>query len=494
MGGMVAVRKRGAALLALLMVTAITPAAAASGAGEDAASGRAAGPLTVRVVANGEAAGRAPGPVIDGGATVTWSYRVTNAGSSSLWSLYVWHDGIGAAGCPNRSVAPGETVRCSGSSTALPGEHALAVTAWAWDDAGAEAVARAVAHYVGTGSGPVTTPALDLEAFVAGQDADTPPGVVVPPGTPLSYRYRVRNTGDVPLVGVWVHDEAFGAITCPARSLAPGEEMTCRATRQAEEGLRGWVAQVYSWDSTGMQATDRDSLNYLGADPAQGVAIEALVEGFDGDTPPGPRVHRPGETIAFTYVVVNTGGVPLSRIRVFDRVLGAIACAGTTLDPGEMMTCDASAVARLGQFSSVGRVTARAGTVVVGDSDPIHYHVREEPRIHHLAVEVTVNGREADDAASAPPIPVGDAVEFVYTITYTGNNLVYNLTIHDPFVPGNLISCMGDRTLSAGERLRCAATMPAAVGPNASLVTVVSWDADGRRVTAQDEAHYYGMA
>jgi hypothetical protein len=25
-------------------------------------------------------------------------------------------------------------------------------------------------------------------------------------------------------------------------------------------------------------------------------------------------------------------------------------------------------------------------------------------------------------------------------------------------------------------------------------VRVVSWDADGRRVTAQDEAHYYGMA
>ena len=147
---------------------------------------------------------------------------------------------------------------------------------------------QAVAHYVGTGSGPVATPALDLEAFVAGQDADTPPGVVVLPGTPLSYRYRVRNTGDVPLISIWVQDEAFGAITCPTPRLAPGEEMTCRARRRAESGLRGWVAQVHSWDSTGVQATDRDSLNYLGADPAQGVAIEARVEGLRRHSAQGP--------------------------------------------------------------------------------------------------------------------------------------------------------------------------------------------------------------
>lgn len=485
---------RGAALaLAVVMlVSAGGGVGAAPGTATSAATGT--GPLTVRVVANGEAAGRAPGPSIDAGTTVTWSYRVTNSGSSSLWALYLWHDGIGAAQCPTRAMAPGETVRCSGASTALPGEHAGAVTAWAWDDVGDEAVAEAVAHYVGTGSGPVANPAVDLEAFVAGQDADTPPGMIVLPGTALSYRYRVRNTGDVPLAGIWVRDEAFGAITCPTPRLAPGEEMTCRARRQAEDGLRGWTAQVYAWDARGTQATDLDSLNYLGADPAQGVAIEALVEGFDGDTPPGPRVHRPGETIAFSYVVINTGGLPLSRIRVVDRVLGEVACGGSTLGPGEMMTCTASTVARLGQFSSAGRVTARAGTVAVRDSDPIHYHVREEPRIHRLALEVTVNGREADDAASAPLVPVGDPVELVYTINYTGNNLVYNLIIQDPFVPGSLISCNGDRTLSAGEALRCTATVPAAAGPNASLVTVVSWDADGRRVTAQDEAHYYGMA
>ncbi len=65
--------------------------------------------------------------------------------TANLWSLYLWHDGIGAARCPDRLSLPGETVRCSGSST---GVRALpwAVTAWAWDDAGAAAAGRAVAH------------------------------------------------------------------------------------------------------------------------------------------------------------------------------------------------------------------------------------------------------------------------------------------------------------------------------------------------------------
>ena len=158
------------------------------------------------------------------------------------------------------------------------------------------------------------------------------------------------------------------------------------------------------------------------------------------------------------------------------------------------MTCRASAVARLGEFVSAGRVTAMAGSVTVSDSDPIYYHVRQQPRIHHLALEVTVDGRDADDAASAPSIPVGGAVRFVYLVTYTGNNIVYNVTIQDPFVAPSLLSCDGDRILQSGETLRCTATVLATAGPFASLVTAVSWDADGRRVSAEDWVHYYGMA
>jgi hypothetical protein len=205
-------------------------------------------------------------------------------------------------------------------------------------------------------------------------------------------------------------------------------------------------------------------------------------------------VRQPGETILFTYVVTNTGGVPLSAVQVTDDVLGPVDCPYAALAVGETLTCTATTVARLGQFASAGRVTAESAAGQMTASDPIYYHVRSEPRIHNLALEVTVNGRDADDAASAPSIAVGRSVRFVYLITYTGNNIVYNLTIQDAFVASSLLSCNGDRTLNAGETLRCTATVRATAGSYASLVTAVSWDADGRRVSAEDWVHYYGMA
>ncbi len=496
--------RRGPAALVLatamlLVASTGAPAESAWGgpaAGSATAEGGAAstpGPLAVTVTANGEPAGAAPGPSIAAGREVAWAYEVTNTGAANLWALYLWHDGVGAAVCPDRSLAPGETVRCTSVALAEAGAHSSEVHAWAWDDAGTQAVGEAVACYTGLGSAATPAPAIDLEAFAAGKDADTAPGPVVTPGRALTFRFRVRNTGNVTLWGVWVRDRVLGSITCPTDTLAPGERMICTLTHTAEVGAHAFTAQAGASDAAGTVVRDEDLVHYFGAAPVPSVDVEALVEGFDGDVEPGPRVARPGETIAFTYLVTNTGGLPLARVRVGDDAPRTVTCPTRTLSPGESMTCTASTVAQLGGFSSIARVTARSGATVVSDSDPIYYHVRSEPRIHHLTVEVTVNGWEADDP-TGPSIAVGRSASFVYVITYTGNNIVYNVTIEDPFVPGTRLTCAGDRQLAAGETLRCTATMPVTAGQYASLVTVVSWDADGRRVTAEDRVHYYGMA
>jgi len=452
------------------------------------------GPLELTVSVDGAPAGPAPGPDVAAGTALAWAYEVTNTGTGNLWALYIWHDGGGPADCPDRSLAPGETVRCTAASTAEVGEYVRAVHAWAWDDVGAEAAAVAAAHYVGIGAAFIPAPAIDLETYVGGEDADSPPGPVLVSGSSVEFRYVARNTGNVELWGLWVRDGALGTITCPTRYLRPGDTVTCTTTRTVGTGVFGTAVEAHGWDAFGGEVVDEDPYHYVGATGTPSVEIEALVEGFDGDSPPGPRVRQPGETILFTYLVANTGGTPLTEVRVTDDALGVVSCPGTALAVGEAMTCNGSTVARLGNFASAGRVTADSASGPVTDSDPIYYHVRSEPRIHNLALEVTVNGRDADDAASAPSIPVGNSARFTYAVTYTGNNIVYNVTVQDPFVPESRISCNGDRTLSAGQTLRCTATVPATAGPYASLITVVSWDADGRRVTAEDWVHYYGMA
>jgi hypothetical protein len=495
-------RRRAAALvLAMLLVVWAGPPAGAAGdlsaaQGMVASEGdpsAAAGPLTISATADGQPAGAAPGPSVEAGATVSWAYGVRNEGPGNLWALYLWHDGVGAADCPDRVLAPGETVRCTATGTAEAGAHAAPVRAWAWDAGGAQAGGEGVACYTVLAPAVVPAPAIDLEFFAAGQDADAPPGPVITPGEVVTFRYRVRNTGNVTVRGLGVRDQALGAIACPTRVLAPGEQVLCTVQRSAEEGAHSSSAEARGSDAAGTVVVDRDLVHYYGAAPVPSITIEALVEGFDGDVAPGPRVGLPGAAIAFTYLVNNTGGLPLTQVRVTDETRGAVACPSRRLAPGTSMTCTASTVGQLGEFASAGRVTARAGAAPVGDSDPIYYHVRSEPRIHHLAVEVTVNGREADDP-TGPNLVVGSSAHFAYTIAYTGNNIVYNVMVEDPFVPEALLSCDGDRTLNAGETLRCTASVLVVAGQYASLVTVVSWDADGRRVTAEDRVHYYGMA
>ncbi len=143
-------------------------------------------------------------------------------------------------------------------------------------------------------------------------------------------------------------------------------------------------------------------------------------------------------------------------------------------------------------FFKVGETSIELLLPTAEDSPVAKFLENKGEGFHHLALEVTVNGRDADDAASGPSISVGGSASFAYLITYTGNNIVYDLQILDPQVPESRISCSGDRTLRAGETLRCSATVAALSGPHSALVTAVSWDANGRRVTAEDWVYYLG--
>jgi hypothetical protein len=84
-----------------------------------------------------------------------------------------------------------------------------------------------------------------------------------------------------------------------------------------------------------------------------------------------------GDPVAWTYVVVNTGLVPLESIAVTDSDPGVtVSCPRSSLDSApDGMTCTAAATAEPGQYANLGSVTAVAavGGDQVSDSDPSHY-------------------------------------------------------------------------------------------------------------------------
>jgi hypothetical protein len=69
---------------------------------------------------------------------------------------------------------------------------------------------------------------------------------------------------------------------------------------------------------------EREVMPYAGR-RAMTAAIQVIkfVNGDDADTAPGPHVPA-GSTVTFTYVVTDTGDVPLANVTLTDSTLGTI--------------------------------------------------------------------------------------------------------------------------------------------------------------------------
>jgi uncharacterized repeat protein (TIGR01451 family) len=102
------------------------------------------------------------------------------------------------------------------------------------------------------------------------------------------------------------------------------------------------------------------------------VQIKKATNGQDADEAPGPTVTV-GSQVTWTYVVTNTGTVPLSGVSVADKPNGPVACPKSSLAASESMTCTATGKAILGQYTNVGTVTASWASGTVTDDDLSHY-------------------------------------------------------------------------------------------------------------------------
>lgn len=119
-----------------------------------------------------------------------------------------------------------------------------------------------------------------------------------------------------------------------------------------------------------------------------GIEIVKKINGEDANEAPGVAV-KAGSDMSITFEVKNTGNVPLKDIKVTDNVIAAdqITCPGTTLAPGESMTCTATLTAPQAgqQHTNVGTVEGTPdtpgipNTPPVKDEDPGNAHVPGEP-------------------------------------------------------------------------------------------------------------------
>jgi hypothetical protein len=273
--------------------------------------------------------------------------------------------------------------------------------------------------------GPTPAPAITIEKATNGQDADVPTGPVVPAGSTVNFTYLVTNTGNVALTNVVVTDDQGVAVSCPLTTLPVGpgnNSMTCTGSTIATAGQYANVGRACG-DGAGQNVCDEDPSHHFGANPI--IDIEKATNGQDADDPTGPVVLI-GTTVAFTYLVTNTGNVDLSNVTVMDDQGVTVSCPQVSLAVGESMTCTGSTTATAGQYANVG--------TACGDGTGSQQHVCNEDPSHHFGadpgidIEKATNGQDADDPNDAPQINAGDQVTWSYTVTNSGNVAL------DPFV------------------------------------------------------------
>jgi hypothetical protein len=136
------------------------------------------------------------------------------------------------------------------------------------------------------------------------------------------------------------------------------------------------------------------SINFAtAAESNPAIDIEILTNGLTGDTATCPKVcvcstltRNVGSTVIWTYIVTNTGDVPLTNVQVQDnRNYGVVnditdiisnGNNDATLDVGESWTYKSTGVAALGDHTNLGEVVASYAsgpTDIVMDTAECHY-------------------------------------------------------------------------------------------------------------------------
>jgi uncharacterized repeat protein (TIGR01451 family) len=246
----------------------------------------------------------------------------------------------------------------------------------------------------------------------------TPSAAAVEVGHPVTYTYRVTNTGNVSLSGLVAMDDKLGAVTLDATTLATGASTQGELTYTVlESDLPGPL--VNSVEVTGTTPLGGHAHVAHGAQVAltssPAIELSKMASAASAEV---------GHIITYTYRVTNTGDVGLTGITVTDSELGAVTLDAASLAPGAstqgQLTYTVVESDLPGPLLNTAQAVGSPATgSQVSDSDSASVSLTSHPNI---AVSKT---------ASAASVEVGHTITYTYRVTNTGNVLLRAITAVD---------------------------------------------------------------
>ncbi|BBH67491.1 hypothetical protein ACTI_41760 [Actinoplanes sp. OR16] len=422
--------------------------------------------LTVAVTSTSRPGGVLAGDRIDG------QYRVRNTGNVTMSDVAVTDTLGGAAVCPYAVLTVGGFMDCDATGytvTQADADAGASVTGTVNVDGRAPAQSAATRQATAAVSVPVAAGVARLT--VAGTPSVAPAdhrnGVEV--GDRISYTFAVANPGTLTMRDIAVQDSRFGAAGCPYDTLAPGGTMTCTtlASYRVTDADVTTGADIRNQVEVTARAGGQDhrfgpvelAVPVLVAAPALWVRTTVTVS---------PAAHHgaveAGDTIDYTYEVINSGNRPMSGIAVSTTRVGPVTCPGSRLPVRGSMTCTAGGY-RVAQSDVDAGVPVVDEISVVGESlsfGPFRVSVgvstsRPSLRLRMWAEVASASAASASSAASSSASSLADlgkTVRYRYQVTNTGNVTVRDLVVKDA-VAGS-VTCAETR-LAVNAAVSCAA-------------------------------------
>lgn len=386
------------------------------------------------------------------GDTITYAFRVENTGNVTLTQVRI-NDalaGVVLAGGPIASLAPGAVDTNTFTATYTLKQEDV-------ERGEITNTARA------TGTGPdntdfVSQPSTTETLIIAAPQLSLVKTAGIPSGnsagSTISYTFRVTNTGNIKIAGLAVTDPKISAVTCPVAALAPGEVTLCTGSyvlTQADVNA-GQVDNTAVATATGTRGGSVDSNESSTSTPIVAEPDITLVK--NAGTPTGEIA---GSTVDFSFVVTNTGNLPLKSIALTDPQISAVTCPSVALEPQVSMTCTGTYTitqADVAKGSVVNQATVRGETdkgVAVTDEDAETVHIKQNP-----ALEIV---KTADPFSGSA---VGDEITYNFKVTNTGNLDLTNVSVTETLpdvvlngaVIGNLAANGGTSTITGTYKIK----------------------------------------
>ncbi|MCB0906356.1 MAG: hypothetical protein KDB63_04465, partial [Nocardioidaceae bacterium] len=380
------------------------------------------------------------------GSTIAYSFLVTNTGNVTLTTVGVSDPKVGTVSCPATTLLPGQSTTCTATYTITQADVDAGVvdntaTATGTPPSGMTAPTATASRSVTL----TRTPGISLDKQAGGLtdlDANGPDA-----GDTILYSFVVTNTGNVTLTTVGVSDPKVGAVTCPTTTLAPGVSTTCTKTytlTQADVDA-GHVANTATATGT----------------PPSGLTPPTSSDSTDTTVTPGPAITlvktagvpsgtTAGSTIAYTFLVTNTGNVTLTSVGVADAKVGAVTCPATTLAPGASMTCTATYTLTQADVDA-GSVS---NTATASGTSPTNVTVSatsSATRAITRTSTITLDKQAGTPTGASP----GSTITYSFVIQNTGNVTLTNVGVTDAKVGS--VTCP-TTTLLPGQSTTCTAT------------------------------------